>query len=539
LISPPPHHDIYSIEDLAELIHDLKNANPGARISVKLVSEVGVGTIAAGVAKGHADVVLISGHDGGTGASPQTSIHHAGLPWELGLAETHQTLLLNNLRSRIVVETDGQLKTGRDVVVAALLGAEEFGFSTAPLVVLGCIMMRVCHLDTCPVGVATQNPELRKKFQGDPGHVVNFMYFIAQEMRELMAKLGFRTVNEMIGRTDRLEPKRAVDHLKARGLDFSNILYQPDVPPEVGRYCQIPQDHGLEKALDNLVLLDLCKPALERREPVEAILPIHNTNRVVGTILGSELTKRYGAEGLPEDTIRLHFRGSAGQSFGAFIPRGITLTLEGDSNDYIGKGLSGGKIIVYPPKGSTFVPEENIIIGNVAFYGATAGEAYIRGMAGERFCVRNSGVNAVVEAVGDHGCEYMTGGRVVVLGPTGRNFAAGMSGGIAYVLDETDDFDRLCNKEMVHLERLDDAEEIEEIRELIRKHADYTRSSRARKILAIWDEVVPKFVKVMPRDYKRMLQAMKRVQEAGLSGEEAIMAAFEENKHDLARVSGN
>ncbi|HWP93601.1 MAG TPA: glutamate synthase large subunit [Thermodesulfobacteriota bacterium] len=539
LISPPPHHDIYSIEDLAELIHDLKNANPGARISVKLVSEVGVGTIAAGVAKGHADVVLISGYEGGTGASPQTSIHHAGLPLELGLAETHQTLLLNDLRSRIVVEADGQLKTGRDVVVAALLGAEEFGFATAPLIALGCIMMRVCHLDTCPVGVATQNPELRKKFQGDPAHVVNFMHFIAQEMRELMAKLGFRTVNEMIGRTDKLEVKKAVDHWKAKGLDFSAILYQPDVPPEVGRYCQIPQDHGLEKALDNLVLLDLCKPALERREPVEAILPIHNTNRVVGTILGSELTKRYGAEGLPEDTIRLHFRGSAGQSFGAFIPRGITLTLEGDSNDYIGKGLCGGKIIVYPPKGSTFVPEENIIIGNVAFYGATSGEAYIRGMAGERFCVRNSGVKAVVEAVGDHGCEYMTGGLVVVLGPTGRNFAAGMSGGVAYVLDETDDFDRRCNKEMVYLERLEDVKEIEEIRELIRKHADYTRSSRARNLLAIWDEVVPKFVKVMPRDYKRMLQAMKRVQEAGLSGEEAVMAAFEENKRDLARVSGN
>jgi len=539
LISPPPHHDIYSIEDLAELIHDLKNANPEARISVKLVSEVGVGTIAAGVAKGHADVVLISGHDGGTGASPQTSIHHAGLPWELGLAETHQTLLLNNLRSRIVVETDGQLKTGRDVVIAALLGAEEFGFSTAPLVALGCIMMRVCHLDTCPVGVATQNPELRKKFQGDPEHVVNFMRFVAQEMRELMAKLGFRTVNEMIGRTDKLEMKKAVDHWKARGLDFSKILYQPDVPSEVGRYCQIPQDHGLEKALDNQILLDLCKPALEMGEPVEAILPIRNTNRVVGTILGSELTRRYGAEGLPDDTIRLHFRGSAGQSFGAFIPRGITLTLEGDSNDYIGKGLSGGKIIVYPPKGSTFVPEENIIIGNVAFYGATAGEAYIRGMAGERFCVRNSGVRAVVEAVGDHGCEYMTGGLVVVLGPTGRNFAAGMSGGIAYVLDEAGDFHRRCNREMVYLERLEDEEEIEEVKEMIHKHLEYTKSGRARKILAMWNEMVPRFVKIMPKDYKRMLQAMKRVQEAGLSGEEAVMAAFEENKRDLARVGGN
>ena len=538
LISPPPHHDIYSIEDLAELIHDLKNANSEARINVKLVSEVGVGTIAAGVAKGHADVVLISGHDGGTGASPQTSIHHAGLPWELGLAETHQTLLLNNLRSRIVVETDGQLKTGRDVVIATLLGAEEYGFSTAPIVVLGCIMMRVCHLDTCPVGVATQNPELRKKFQGEPEHVVNFMRFIAQEMRELMAKLGFRTVNEMIGRTDKLEMKKAIGHWKARGLDFSAILYQPDVGSDVGRYCQIPQDHGLEKALDNLVLLDLCKPALENGESVEAILPIRNTNRVVGTILGSELTKRYGSDGLPDDTIRLHFQGSAGQSFGAFVPRGITLILEGDSNDYIGKGLSGGKIIVYPPRGSTFVPEENIIIGNVAFYGATSGEAYIRGMAGERFCVRNSGVNAVVEAVGDHGCEYMTGGRIVVLGPTGRNFAAGMSGGIAYVLDESGDFHSRCNKDMVYLESIDE-EEIEEVEEMIRKHAEYTRSGRARKILAAWEEMVPRFVKVMPKDYKRMLQAMKRVKEAGLSGEEAIMAAFEENKRDLARVSGN
>jgi len=539
LISPPPHHDIYSIEDLAELIHDLKNANSQARISVKLVSEVGVGTIAAGVAKGHADVVLISGYEGGTGASPQTSIQHAGLPWELGLAETHQTLLLNNLRSRIVIETDGQLKTGRDVVIAALLGAEEFGFATAPLIVLGCIMMRVCHLDTCPVGVATQNPELRKRFQGNPDHVVNFMRFIAQEMRELMAQLGFRTVNEMIGRTDKLEMKKAIDHWKAKGLDFSNILYQPNVSPDVGRYCQIPQDHGLENSLDNQVLLELCKPALERGEPIEAVLPIRNINRVVGTILGSELTRRYGAEGLPDDTIRLHFQGSAGQSFGAFVPRGITLILEGDSNDYIGKGLSGGKIIVYPPRGSTFVPEENVIIGNVAFYGATSGEAYIRGMAGERFCVRNSGVNAVVEAVGDHGCEYMTGGRVVVLGPTGRNFAAGMSGGIAYVLDEAGDFHRRCNQDIVYLERIEDEEEILEVREMIRRHAEYTESQRAWEILSSWEDMVPRFVKIMPKDYKRMIQAMKRVQQAGLSGEEAIMAAFEENKRDLARISGN
>lgn len=539
LISPPPHHDIYSIEDLAELIHDLKNANHHARINVKLVAEVGVGTIAAGVAKGHADVVLISGYDGGTGASPQTSIKHAGLPWELGVAETHQTLVLNNLRSRIVVETDGQLKTGRDVVIAALLGAEEFGFATAPLVVLGCIMMRVCQLDTCPVGVATQNPELRKKFTGDPQHVVNFMRFVAEEMRELMAKLGFRTVNEMIGRVDKLEPRKAIDHWKAEGLDFSNILYQPEAPPDVGRYCQIPQDHGLDKALDNRVLLKLCEPTLLRAEPVRAKLPIHNTNRVVGTILGSEVTRRYGAEGLPEDTIYLHFQGSAGQSFGAFVPRGITLILEGDSNDYIGKGLSGGKVIVYPPEGSTFVPEENIIIGNVAFYGATSGEAYIRGMAGERFCVRNSGVRAVVEAVGDHACEYMTGGLVVVLGPTGRNFAAGMSGGVAYVLDEAGDFHRHCNQEMVLLERLEDAEEINEVERMLRRHAQYTNSERARLILARWEELVPRFVKVMPKDYKRVLEALERVTKAGLSGEEAIMAAFEANKADLARVSGN
>ncbi len=539
LISPPPHHDIYSIEDLAELIHDLKNANEHARINVKLVSEVGVGTIAAGVAKGHADVVLISGYDGGTGASPQSSIKHAGLPWELGVAETHQTLLLNNLRSRIVVETDGQMKTGRDVVIAALLGAEEFGFATAPLVTLGCVMMRVCHLDTCPVGVATQNPELRKKFTGKPEYVVNFMHFVAQEMREWMAKLGFRTVDEMIGRVDKLDVRKAADHWKAKGLDYSNILYQPDVPPDVGRYCQVPQDHGIDKTFDKQVLLDLCKPALERGEPVRATLPIRNIHRVVGTILGSEVSRRYGGEGLPEDTIRLHFKGSAGQSFGAFVPRGITLILEGDSNDYIGKGLSGGKIIVYPPEGSTFVPEENIIIGNVAFYGATSGEAYIRGMAGERFCVRNSGVHAVVEAVGDHGCEYMTGGRVVVIGPTGRNFAAGMSGGIAYVLDEAGDFHTRCNQDMVHLERLEDEEEIKEVESMILQHARYTDSDVAWRVLALWDELVPKFVKVFPKDYKRMLEAIERVRAAGLSGEEAIMIAFEENKRDLARVSGN
>jgi glutamate synthase (ferredoxin) len=538
LISPPPHHDIYSIEDLAELIHDLKNANRAARINVKLVSEVGVGTIAAGVAKAHADVVLISGYDGGTGASPQTSIKHAGLPWELGLAETHQTLVLNNLRSRIVVETDGQLKTGRDVVIAALLGAEEFGFSTAPLVTLGCIMMRVCHLNTCPVGVATQDPRLRQNFTGDPEHTVNFMKFIAQEAREIMAQLGFRTLDEMVGRTDVLEAKKAVEHWKAKGLDFSKILYQPEVGPEVGRYCQISQDHGIEKSLDITVLLDLCKSAIEHGEKVKATLPIKNVNRVVGTILGNEITKRHW-EGLPEDTVHLHFQGSAGQSFGAFVPKGVTLELEGDANDYLGKGLSGGKIIVYPPASSTFVPEENIIIGNVAFYGATSGEAYIYGVAGERFCVRNSGVNTVVEAVGDHGCEYMTGGKVVVLGSTGRNFAAGMSGGIAYILDEQGDFATRCNTQMVGLETLEDAEEINDLYQMIQRHADYTGSQKASKVLAHWEEMVPKFVKVMPKDYKRVLQAIASAIAAGLSGDDALTAAFEENARDVARIGGS
>jgi glutamate synthase (ferredoxin) len=538
LISPPPHHDIYSIEDLAQLIHDLKNANHHARISVKLVSEVGVGTIAAGVAKGHADVVLISGHDGGTGASPQTSIKHAGLPWELGLAETHQTLVLNNLRSRIAVETDGQLKTGRDVIIAALLGAEEFGFATTALVTLGCIMMRVCHLDTCPVGIATQNPVLREKFTGDPAHAVNFMRFVAQEMREYMARLGFRTVNEMVGRVDRLEMRRAVSHCKAKGLDYSAILYQPDVDSDVGRYCQIPQNHGLENALDNQVLLDLAAPALERREKVKATLPIRNTNRVVGTILGSEVTRRFGPAGLPEDTIHFHFEGSAGQSFGAFIPPGMTLELEGDANDYFGKGLSGGRVVLYPPAGSTFAPEENIIVGNVAFYGATAGEAYIRGMAGERFCVRNSGARAVVEGVGDHGCEYMTGGRVVVIGTTGRNFAAGMSGGVAYVFDEDGSFKNRCNPETVSFERLDERD-LGEVEEMLKRHAMYTRSGRAWQLLALWEETAPKFVKVMPKDYRRMLEALQRAESQGLVGDDAVMAAFEANKNDAARVSGN
>jgi len=538
LISPPPHHDIYSIEDLAELIHDLKNANHHARISVKLVAEVGVGTIAAGVAKAHADVVLISGYDGGTGASPQTGIKHAGIPWELGLAETHQTLVLNDLRSRIIVETDGQLKTGRDVVIAALLGAEEFGFATAPLVAMGCILMRVCHLNTCPVGVATQDPELRKRFAGEPEHVVNFMRMVAEEVRELMAQLGFRQMNKMIGRVDRLEVKKAVEHWKARGLDFSKILHQPEVPSDVGRFCQIGQDHGLDKALDNTVLLRLCAPAIERKEKVVSVLPIRNVNRVVGTIVGSEITRRWGAEGLPEDTIEIHFTGSAGQSFGAFMPKGMTFTLEGDANDYVGKGLSGGKIIVFPPEQATFVPEDNIIIGNVALYGATNGEAFIRGMAGERFAVRNSGVTAVVESIGDHGCEYMTGGRVVILGPAGRNFAAGMSGGVAYVLDEAGDFPSRCNMQMIGLEKLENADEIEQLWKLIQRHQTYTRSARAAKILDHWEKMVPKFVKVMPKDHKRVLESLKKMEQSGLTGEQAIMAAFEQNAHDAARVGG-
>ena len=539
LISPPPHHDIYSIEDLAELIHDLKNANRSARVSVKLVAEVGVGTIAAGVAKAHADVVLVSGYDGGTGASPQTSITHAGLPWELGLAETHQTLVLNNLRSRIAVETDGQLKTGRDVAVAALLGAEEFGFATAPLVATGCIMMRVCHLNTCPTGVATQDPRLREKFKGKPEHVVNFMRFVAEELREIMAQLGFRTVEDMVGRVDKLEPRQAIEHWKAKGLDFTNLLYAPEVDPDWGRYCQDEQDHGLDRSLDVTDLLDLCRPAIERGEEVVAELPIRNVNRVVGTITGSEITRRYGARGLPEDTIRLHFRGSAGQSFGAFLPPGMSLSLEGDANDYLGKGLSGGKLAVFPPREARFVAEDNIIVGNVALYGATGGEAYIRGMAGERFCVRNSGVHAVVEAIGDHGCEYMTGGRVVVLGATGRNFAAGMSGGIAYVLDERGDFSGKVNAQMVGLQRLQDTEEITEVRRLVERHLAHTSSDRARQVLDAWDEAVTRFVKVIPRDYKRMLEAIARAEEQGLVGEEAIMVAFEENARDLSRVGGN
>jgi glutamate synthase domain-containing protein 2/glutamate synthase domain-containing protein 1/glutamate synthase domain-containing protein 3 len=508
LISPPPHHDIYSIEDLAQLIHDLKNANPEARISVKLVSEVGVGTIAAGVSKGKADVVLISGYDGGTGASPETSLKHAGLPWELGLAETQQTLVLNDLRSRIVVECDGKLMTGRDVAIACLLGAEEFGFSTAPLVSLGCIMMRVCHLNTCPVGIATQDPDLRKKFTGTPEHVINFFRFVAEELREIMAKLGYRTVNEMVGQVHRLDARKAVAHWKASGLDLSQILYAPDVPPRVGRYCSQPQNHNLDKALDHQ-LIAKAKPALERGEKVEFEQRIRNVNRTVGTMLSWHISKRYGSAGLPEDTIVIHAKGSAGQSFCAFGAPGLTFHIEGDANDYFGKGLSGAKLTIRPPRESTFKAEENILIGNVAFYGGIKGSAFIRGVAGERFCVRNSGVVAVVEGVGDHGCEYMTGGRVVVLGRTGRNFAAGMSGGIAYVLDEQGDFvAHRLNDEMVGVEELTDEDEIEFVRGLIEQHRRYTESPVAARLLADWATTIRRMVKIMPHDYKKALEKM-------------------------------
>jgi glutamate synthase (ferredoxin) len=525
LISPPPHHDIYSIEDLAQLIHDLKNSNPQARIHVKLVAEVGVGTVAAGVAKAHSDVVLISGYDGGTGASPVTSLKHAGMPWELGLAETQQILVQNKLRDRIVVQTDGQLKTGRDVVIAALLGAEEYGFATAPLVVMGCIMMRVCHLNTCPVGVATQSPELRRKFAGRPEFVENFFRFIAEEVRELMAALGFRTMEEMIGRFDALDVEPALDHWKARGLDVSPILAMPEVGREVAIRCVRAQDHGLERSLDATTLVPLCREALEERKPVDIILPIRNINRTVGTILGYHVTRRYGGEGLPDDTIRVHFTGSAGQSFAAFMPRGITFTLEGDANDYVAKGLSGGKVIVYPPRHSTFVAEHNILVGNVVLYGATGGEAYFRGLAGERFCVRNSGAVAVVEGVGDHGCEYMTGGTVAVLGPTGRNFAAGMSGGIAYVLDRNGDFESRLNPEMVDIEPLEAYEDRRELKELLTRHLQYTHSAVARQILGAWERMQSKFVKVIPKDFKRVLEAREKARRTGMPEDDAVMEA--------------
>ncbi len=512
LISPPPHHDIYSIEDLAQLIYDLHCANNRARVSVKLVSGTGVGIIAAGVAKGKADGVLIAGHDGGTGASPQGSIKHAGAPWEIGLAETQQALVLNNLRGRIRVQVDGQLKTGRDVVIGALLGADEFGFSTAPLVATGCIMMRVCHLNTCPVGIATQDPVLRKKFEGKPEHVVNYFFYVAEEVRELMAGMGFRRFDDLIGRVDRLEVQAAIDHWKARGLDFSEILHEPEVADGVPRRCIEPQDTGLAKALD-IELIRLAREALEEMRPVEIEMAIRNIHRTVGTMLGAEISRRHGLEGLPENTIRCRFTGSAGQSFGAFIPKGLTMVLEGDANDYIGKGLSGGRLIVYPSRRATFDPAENILVGNVVLYGATGGEAFFNGVAGERFAVRNSGARAVVEGVGDHGCEYMTGGIVIVLGATGRNFAAGMSGGIAYVLDQDRDFETRCNRSMVELEPLE-AGDVETLRHLIEAHFRHTRSRRAERILEKWQSMLPKFVKVMPVDYKRALAELAKEREA-------------------------
>jgi glutamate synthase (NADPH/NADH) large chain len=540
LISPPPHHDIYSIEDLAQLIHDLKNVNPQARISVKLVSEIGVGTVAAGVSKAHADHVTISGYDGGTGASPITSIKHAGSPWEIGLAETHQTLVLNRLRGRIAVQTDGGLRTGRDVVIAAMLGADEFGFATAALIVEGCLMMRKCHLNTCPVGIATQDPELRKLFTGQPEHVVNYFMFIAEEVRELMAKLGFRTVNEMIGRTDKIDMRRAISHWKAKGIDFSRILYKPEVGPDVAVINCEKQEHGLEKALDQ-ELIKQAQPALEQRQPVQITIPIHNYNRTFGAMLSGEVAKRYGHEGLPEDTIYIKATGCAGQSFGAFVAHGVSIELIGEANDYVGKGLSGGRLVIYPPKECPLVPEENIIVGNTVLYGAISGECFFRGVAGERFAVRNSGAIAVVEGVGDHGCEYMTGGIVVVLGSTGRNFAAGMSGGIAYVLDETGDFEQRCNLSMVELEAVVEEDAALEnvyhqggdlethgrvdvmhnmtrhdalrLKTLIERHLHYTNSIRARKIIDNWDKYLPKFVKIMPVDYRRALMQMHQAQQ--------------------------
>jgi glutamate synthase (NADPH/NADH) large chain len=498
LISPPPHHDIYSIEDLAQLIHDLKNVNPKARISVKLVSELGVGTVAAGVAKAHADHITISGYDGGTGASPVTSIKHAGSPWEIGLAETHQTLILNKLRGRTAVQTDGGIRTGRDVIIAALLGADEIGFATIALIVEGCLMMRKCHLNTCPVGIATQNPELRKRFTGKPEDIVNYFMFVAEDVRELMAKLGFRSFNEMIGRSDKLNMNRAISHWKAKGLDLSRILYRPKVADDVAQYNCETQDHGLDKAKDQ-ELIQQAQAALENRTPVKIETEIHNYNRSFGAMLSGEVAKRYGHAGLAEDTISIKATGCAGQSFGAFVALGVSIELIGEGNDYVGKGLSGGRLVIYPPKESPIIPEQNIIVGNTVLYGAISGECYFRGIAGERFAVRNSGATAVVEGVGDHGCEYMTGGIVVVLGSTGRNFAAGMSGGIAYVLDEEANFAKCCNKSMVELEAID---EPEHLKGLIEKHLHYTNSSRAQTILDNWNDYLPRFIKVMPTDYK-------------------------------------
>jgi glutamate synthase (NADPH/NADH) large chain len=505
LISPPPHHDIYSIEDLAQLIFDLKNVNPEARISVKLVAEVGVGTVAAGVAKAHADVILISGYDGGTGASPVSSIRHAGIPWELGLAETQQVLVLNDLRSRVRVQVDGKLQTGRDVAIGALLGAEEFGFATTPLITMGCIMMRKCHLNTCPVGIATQDPELRKKFAGKPEHVINFLFYVAEDLRLIMAELGFRNMDEMIGRVDCLVQRTDVEHWKAKGLDLSSLLYNPPMPSHVSRRCTQAQDHGLSDSLDGK-LIEQASDAIEHRTPVALSLPIRNVHRTVGAMLSGRIARKHGSVGLPDDTIRIQFHGCAGQSFGAFLAKGVTLTLEGEANDYVGKGLSGGRVVIYPPRNSQFVPEENILVGNVCLYGATSGEAFFNGMAGERFAVRNSGAVAVVEGVGDHGCEYMTRGMVVVLGKTGRNFAAGMTGGIAYVLDQSGEFaSASCNRADVDLEPVSEAKDMETLQTLIARHAELTDSPQAKWILKYWDATLPKFIKVFPHEYKRVL----------------------------------
>jgi glutamate synthase (NADPH/NADH) large chain len=519
LISPPPHHDIYSIEDLAQLIHDLKNANPSASISVKLVSETGVGTVAAGVAKAKSDHIVIAGHDGGTGASPISSIKHAGTPWEIGLAETQQTLVLNRLRGRVIVQVDGQMKTGRDVVIGALLGADEFGFATAPLVVEGCIMMRKCHLNTCPVGVATQDPELRKRFTGQPEHVVNYFFFVAEEVRELMASLGIRKFDDLIGRADLLDTQAGIEHWKIHGLDFSKIFYQPNVEKEVSRRHSEEQSHGLEHALDN-ELIKLAKPALEKREKVSINLPITNTNRTVGTMLSHEIAKRFGHEGLPQDTIQITLTGTAGQSFAAFLAQGISMELNGEGNDYVAKGLCGGRVVIKPPKAFNAKSHENIIVGNTVMYGATTGESYFSGVAGERFCVRNSGASAVVEGVGNHGCEYMTGGTVVVLGNTGQNFAAGMSGGVAYVYDEDGLFSKRCNPSMVSLEKVETKEAQPKVpqhlnqpdevilKTLIEKHLQYTNSPRAKFILDNWDKARTQFIKVMPNEYKRALNEL-------------------------------
>ena len=506
LISPPPHHDIYSIEDLAQLIFDLKNSNPTARISVKLVSEVGVGTIAAGVAKAHADNILISGSGGGTGASPLTSIKHAGMPWELGIAETHQTLVMNDLRSRVRLQTDGQLKTGRDVVIATLLGAEEYGFATAPLITLGCIMMRKCHLNTCPVGIATQDVELRKKFEGKPEHVVNYLFMVAEETRQIMADMGFRTINEMVGRVDALDTVPAVEHWKAKGIDLSRLL-APAVGfhDDVQVYCTVDQDHALDNVVD-WKLVQQSKPAIENKLPVAIVSNIRNTDRAVGAILSYHVVKQHGPDGLPDDTISIDFKGSAGQSLGAFLAKGITIKVEGDANDYCGKGLSGGRLIVKPPREATFKSEENIIIGNVALYGATEGEAYFSGIAAERFAVRNSGARTVVEGIGDHGCEYMTGGRAVILGKTGRNFAAGMSGGVAYVFDPRDQLLANINLEMVDIESMEELADMEELKELISNHARLTESGVANNILESWDTSLKSFKKVIPLMYREILR---------------------------------